>query len=324
MKYYFAPMEGITGYVFRNAHRACYPGMDKYFSPFIAPNSNTCMNSRERNDVLPEHNGSLELIPQILTNRAEDFLRTLDELTDYGYREVNLNLGCPSGTVVPKGKGSGFLAFPDKLDAFLDEVCQGAEKKGISVSVKTRLGLEDEEEFPRLLEIYNRYPLKELIVHPRLRIDYYGKFPRMESFAYAVRESRAPVCYNGNLFARRDIESLSAQFPDVKAAMLGRGLLAFPGLCAAAPGGAEEDRRTMRRFHDMVYAGYREISFGDKNVLFKMKEFWFFFIRRFSGGEKLLKKIRKAQRLSDYETAVDMVFGSLPLLDEADLSVLEK
>ena len=139
MKYYFAPMEGITGYVFRNAHRACYPGMDKYFSPFISPNSNTCMNSRERNDLLPEHNGSLELIPQILTNRAEDFLRTLEELADYGYREVNLNLGCPSGTVVPKGKGSGFLAFPDKLDAFLEEVCQGAEEKGISVSVKTRL-----------------------------------------------------------------------------------------------------------------------------------------------------------------------------------------
>lgn len=322
MKYYFAPMEGITGYVFRNAHHACYPGIDKYFSPFIAPNSNTCMNSREKNDVLPEHNSSLVLIPQILTNRAGDFLRTLEELADCGYREVNLNLGCPSGTVVPKGKGSGFLAFPEKLDAFLEEVCRGAEKRGVRISIKTRLGLEEEQEFPALLEIYNRYPIKELIVHPRLRIDYYGYHPRMESFSYAVRESCAPVCYNGNLFSHSDLETFSRHFPDVEAVMLGRGLLASPGLCAASPGTEEEDRKTLRRFHDLIYEGYREISFGDKNVLFKMKEFWFFFIRRFAGGEKLLKKIRKAQRLSAYEAAVNAVFDSLRILDEADMTGL--
>lgn len=322
MDYYFAPMEGITGYIFRNAHRACYPGIDKYFSPFISPNSNTYMNSREKNDVLPEHNSSLTLIPQILTNRAADFLGTLNELADCGYREVNLNLGCPSGTVVPKGKGSGFLAFPERLDAFLEEVCRGAENRGVKISIKTRLGLEDEEEFPILLKIYNRYPIKELIVHPRLRIDYYGNHPRMESFSYAVKESRAPVCYNGNLFSHSDLETFGSDFPDVKAVMMGRGLLSSPGLCSA-PLNTEDERKNLRRFHDLIYDGYREISFGDKNVLFKMKEFWFFFIRRFAGGEKLLKKIRKAQKLSDYEAAVDAVFTSLAILTEADMTGMD-
>lgn len=323
MKYYFAPMEGITGYVYRNAHHACYPGMDKYFSPFLSPNKNVCMNTRERNDVLPEHNRGLFLVPQILTNRSEDFLRTVRELAALGYREVNVNLGCPSGTVVPKGKGSGFLAFPDELDRFLEEVCRGAQQEGVSVSVKTRLGLEDEEEFVRLMEIYNRYPLCELIVHPRLRTDYYRNRPRMESFSYAAETSRASVCYNGNLFTRRAIGEFSRQYPGVGAAMLGRGLLISPGLCADELS-EEEERERLRRFHAMIYEGYRGISFGDRNVLFKMKEFWFFFIRQFSGGEKLLKKIRKAQRLSDYEDAVRRVFESLPLREEADVSGIDQ
>ena len=210
----FAPMEGITGYVFRQAHAVIYGGVDRYYSPFIAPGSSHKLTSRERNDILPEHNQGLCLIPQILTHSAEDFLWVCEELAEYGYRTVNLNLGCPSGTVVTKKKGAGFLAEPEDLSLFLEEVCNGLEKihaadgKPVRLSIKTRIGMKEASEFPRLLAIYNHYPLEELIVHPRVREDYYKGKIRMESFAYALEQSRCSVSYNGNLFSAADASAL--------------------------------------------------------------------------------------------------------------------
>lgn len=210
----FAPMEGITGYIFRQAHAVIYGGVDRYYSPFIAPGSSHKLTSRERNDILPEHNQGLCLIPQILTHSAEDFLWVCEELAEYGYRTVNLNLGCPSGTVVTKKKGAGFLAEPEDLSLFLEEVCNGLEKihasdgKPVRLSIKTRIGMKEVSEFPRLLAIYNHYPLEELIVHPRVREDYYKGKIRRESFAYALEQSRCPVSYNGNLFSAADASAL--------------------------------------------------------------------------------------------------------------------
>ena len=170
MKYYFAPMEGITGYIYRNVHHRFFPGMDKYFSPFISPGTKKTMTPKELRDILPENNQDYTLIPQILTNRSGDFLRLCRDLKEYGYKEVNLNLGCPSGTVVAKKKGAGFLEYPNELDRFLEEIFAGTDLK---ISIKTRIGKDDPEEFEKLLEIYNKYPLEELIIHPRVQTDYY-------------------------------------------------------------------------------------------------------------------------------------------------------
>ena len=200
MKYYMAPMEGLTGYIYRNAYHACYHPMDKYFTPFLSPKANSSLSFRELNDILPEHNQGMYVVPQILTNQAEDFIRTAKELQEYGYSEINLNLGCPSGTVVSKYKGAGFLGLPDSLDRFLDEVCGKMEGMGMELSVKTRLGLVSPDEFTGLLEIYNRYPLKELILHPRVRTDYYKNTPNMPAFGSGFDGCRAPVCYNGDIF----------------------------------------------------------------------------------------------------------------------------
>ena len=186
MKFYLAPMEGITGYIYRQAYNSCFKPMDRYFTPFLAPKHKSGFSSKELNDILPEHNQGLCLIPQILTHSAEDFLWVCEELAEYGYRTVNLNLGCPSGTVVTKKKGAGFLAEPEDLSLFLEEVCNGLEKihasdgKPVRLSIKTRIGMKEASEFPRLLAIYNHYPLEELIVHPRVREDYYKGKIRME------------------------------------------------------------------------------------------------------------------------------------------------
>ena len=177
MEFYFAPLEGITGAEFRRAHRKYFGGVDKYYAPFISPTCDHLFTPKEKRNLFPEYNEGVPLVPQLLTKVADDFVWAANALFDMGYDEVNLNVGCPSGTVVAKGKGSGMMKNPEHLDAFLDEVYRRAQGK---VTVKTRLGLNDPEEFHRILEIFSRYPIPLLIIHPRVRMDYYKHPVRME------------------------------------------------------------------------------------------------------------------------------------------------
>lgn len=314
MKYYFAPMEGITGYIYRNAHRKFFKQMDLYFTPFIVPNQNRRFTSREKNDFLPQHNEGLFLVPQILTKNSEDFIWAAKELKEYGYGEVNLNLGCPSATVVAKGRGSGFLAQPEQLDRFFDEIFSGLD---MEISVKTRLGKENHEEFYRLLEIYNRYPLKELIVHPRVQKDFYKNEPDLKMFQEAVLLSRNPLCYNGNLFSAKDYSEFANKFPTVDRVMFGRGLVADPGLVGEIRTGKKLDRKMLKAFHDELLEGYEHTISGDRNILFKMKELWGYMILMFEDGERAAKKIRKTQHLSDYKREADCLFQNMSLKNDS-------
>lgn len=305
MVYYFAPLEGITGYIFRNIHRKYFKGIDRYFAPFITPNESKKVMTKELRDLLPENNEGVPLVPQILTNQAEGFISTAKKLAVLGYHEVNLNLGCPSGTVVAKNKGSGFLAFPWELERFLDEIFGSLD---MDISIKTRLGRDDPEEFYELMEIYNKYPLKELVIHPRIRQDFYNGRPRMDYFDYGQKNSKNTVCYNGDLFTVDDILHFEEAYPSVDRVMLGRGLLMNPGLADAAASEADVLRRKVIDFHNELYDAYRGYMSGERNVLFKMKELWFYLIDFFPGNEKNAKKIKKAQRLCDYEMAVRQIF----------------
>lgn len=307
MKYYFAPMEGITGYVFRNAYHNYFPDMDKYFAAFISPNGERKMNSKEINDILPDHNTGMYLVPQILTNNPQAFIKTAKELGEYGYQEINFNLGCPSPTVVTKKKGSGFLAFPEELDRFLDTVFR--ELKDLKLSLKTRIGIEEPEEFFRLLEIYNQYPLEELIIHPRLQKDFYNNHPNLEIFAMALKSSKHKICYNGDLFTAADCRNFEQKFPQVETVMIGRGILRNPGILREIQTGERIDKERLRGFHDQILSNYKEVLFGDKTVLFKMKEIWAQLNTLFTNPEKYWKKIKKAQKLTDYEIAVNRLFA---------------
>ncbi len=330
MKLYFAPLEGITGYLYRNAYYDHFSGVDKYFTPFLSPNQNRALNPKEIRDILPGNNKAIPLVPQILTNCGEFFLRAAQELEEtYGYEEVNLNLGCPSRTVAAKGKGAGFLAKPEALDCFFQEVFG---KIKIRVSVKTRIGVDEPGEFRHLMKIFNQYPLHELIIHPRVQKDYYENSPDWQTFREAVETSRNPVCYNGDIFAVEDFKRFRQVFPEVDRVMLGRGLLRNPLLAeeikkeikksdfasaaeeqeqrTKGEGSAKEDVERLKAFHDRLYADYRSVMYGEKNVLFKMKEFWVYAGCSFPGTEKCLKKIRKASRLAEYEGAVLEIWES--------------
>lgn len=301
MNYYFAPMEGINGYIYRNAYHRHFGHVDKYFTPFIAPNQNKCFTSRERNDILPEHNEGMYVVPQLLTNHAELFIWAAEELKQYGYREVNLNLGCPARTVVSKRRGSGFLAYQDELDRFLDCIYSSLDMK---ISVKTRLGTASPDEFYELIQCFNQYPMEELIIHPRIQTDYYKNKPHLDVFRDGLSLSKNPVCYNGDLFTAEAYEEFTKVFPQVEQVMFGRGLIANPGLAGEIRYQITLDKKTFKRFHDTVLDGYQEALFGDRNTLFKMKELWFYMQHIFTNHDKYMKKIRKTEKLGEYEAVV--------------------
>ena len=308
MKFYFAPLEGVTGYIYRNAYEKYFGKIDKYFTPFVAPTSNMCFTSRELNDILPEHNKGINVIPQILTNNSEYFIYTMNEMKNMGYDEVNLNLGCPSGTVVAKGRGSGFLAHKDEMDRFLDSIFSKTE---IKISIKTRIGVNSSEDFNDIMNIYNKYPLEELIIHPRIQKDFYKNTPNMDVFKEALKSSKNPVCYNGDIFNSHDYKRVVDECSDINAVMLGRGIITNPGLIKEITDNEFTDKKNLKKFHDEVYLGYKEILSGDKNVLFKMKEFWFYMINVFEESEKIAKKIKKAKSANEYEAAVSMLFNDV-------------
>jgi tRNA-dihydrouridine synthase len=297
MKIYLAPMEGVTSYIFRNAHQKYFGGIDKYFTPFLSPNQAHPFSNREKRDILLENNEGIPIVPQILTNKAEHFIRTANVLKEMGYNEVNLNVGCPSGTVTAKKRGAGFLSEPEALDEFLDQIFTELDMK---ISVKTRLGMEDPEEFETLLEIYNNYPMEELIVHPRIRTDFYKGKPRLDAFAKAVSGSKNKICYNGDLFTKEQYEVWQQQFPDVETIMIGRGAIANPALPLEIRNQGSLDSDTFYQFHQEILNGYLSWPNMEKNVLFKMKELWFYFGMNYPDSKKELKKIKKAQTVNQY------------------------
>ncbi|MPM87931.1 tRNA-dihydrouridine(16) synthase [bioreactor metagenome] len=250
-------------------------------------------------------------MPQLLTNNAADFTHTADKIKLLGYGEVNLNLGCPSGTVVAKYRGSGFLAKKEELNLFLEEIFAHATTK---ISIKARIGKDEPEEFYKLIEIFNQYPIEELIIHPRLQRDFYNNKPNLQVFEDALKLSKNPVCYNGDIFTVQDYNALRTKFPSVETYMLGRGLLRNPGLIGEISQGAGVEKSLLKNFHDSVYHAYQKEYYGEKNVLYKMKEIWFYLISSFADSEKYLKKIKKCERLSDYDIVVSALFSERELV----------
>ena len=314
MELYFAPLEGITGAEFRRVHHKYFGGVDKYYAPFISPTCDHLFTPKEKRNLFPENNVDIPLVPQLLTKVPEDFTWAADELFAMGYDEVNLNVGCPSATVVTKGKGSGLMKNLDYLNEFLYQIYSKASGK---ISVKTRLGLNDPEEFHRILNIFSRYPISLLIIHPRVRADYYKHPIRMEYFEEAMRDYEGELCYNGGLFTPEAVAQFGAAHPGVNKIMLGQGLLADPALAMKIKGEGKLDRETLKGFHDELYHLYLDTFRSEKNTVFHMKELWLFLQRNFEGGEKLFKQIRKAQNSTDYEPAVEEIFRALPLRERA-------
>ena len=310
MNYSFAPLEGITGYIFRNAHHRVFPEMDTYYIPFAAPNMHHSFSPKELRDVDPANNQGMHAVPQLLTSRADYFVQASRELYAMGYREVNLNTGCPSQTVVTKGKGAGMLRDTVDLDAFFHEGFR-QWNLDMKVSVKTRLGIVDEGEFDEVLEVFNTYPIDTLILHPRVQKDFYKNPVRPDAFRKAAAEWKRALVYNGDIHTVSDCEALEKEYPQLQGLMLGRGLLENPGLVTSLKTGREVTKAEIRRFHDVYYSDYASFASGDKQILSKMKELLVFLSVSFPNSEKYMKQIKKCRCCNDYERIVDGMFRDL-------------
>lgn len=305
MKFYLAPMEGLTGYIFRQTYHKYFHNIDRYFTPFLASKK---LSWKEKNDILPENNQGMELIPQILTNRVDDFLDIAKQIKDFGYTEVNLNLGCPSGTVVAKKRGAGMLDDPKELEKFLDEIFQ---KSPLPISIKTRIGMEEEYEWEDLQKVYEQFPITELIIHPRLQKDFYKKPIHFEVFEQALSMEQVSICYNGDIHSVEAYKKFMERFPMVDKVMLGRGVFKNPGLIGEIKGESAVSTEILKAFHDELLERYAEIMSGDVHTLYRMKEIWAYFGDYFPDAAKSLKKIRKASTISQYKIAVEEVFRTL-------------
>ena len=309
MQFYFAPMEGITDSIYRAVHHRHFSGVTQYYMPFISPTVHRTLTPREARELPKADSVPFSAVPQLLTKVSEDFLWAAGVCRDLGYTEVNLNLGCPSGTVTAKGKGSGMLRDTGHLRQFLDDIYAAAP---LPISVKTRLGYESPEEFPQLLDIFNDYPIKELTVHPRVRMDFYNGNVHMDAFRHCVAHSKAPVCYNGDLRSLTQIEAIQKEFPQVDSVMIGRGLIGDPGMLT--PGGTTAE--ALEAFMEELLERY-QVAFGSaRNAMFRLKENWHLLAGRFEGSEKLMKRLRKTTDLEEYRSITREIFRTLPLNTE--------
>ena len=302
MKLYFAPLEGITTYVFRNTHNAVFGECDCYYTPFVSPSDNEKIGRKGFRDILPENNAGTNVKVQVLTNNSESFVKFSEKIKEYGYDEVNINLGCPSATVVGKMRGSGFLRDTDALKTFFDEIF---EKSDIKISVKTRAGFSSPDEIKPLTELYNNYPLSLLIVHPRTRNDFYKGAISDDAFQSAYNTTKHPLVYNGNVFTKKDYDTILERYPDLHGVMLGRGAVANPALFREIRGGAPLGTDELLHFSQELIKNYNGVLKSDTFTLNKMKEIWLHFMWNYPQEKKILKAVKKANKLSDLVSATN-------------------
>ena len=308
MNYYAAPMEGLTDRIWRQVHQKWFGAEGapvRYYAPFLSPPENRILIPKKMAELAPEANPGVPVIPQLLAKDGALAGWMIGEVRKLGYTEVNLNFGCPSGTVTAKGKGSGMLRDPARLDAFLEEVFSAVEGP---VSVKTRLGVQSAEEFGEILAIYNKYPICELTIHPRVMKQLYRGEADRAAFARYLPDCQMPVCYNGDVTTPEELHALEAQFPGLSGIMVGRGLIADPALFRRALGGAPASKAELRGYLDDLYHAYTA-AFGMANcAVSRMKAHWFYLLPHFAGASQFEKPLRKAREGWEYETVVGQIF----------------
>ena len=325
---YFAPMEGIVTATYRKIYRKYYKGVDRFYTPFLAANQNHKFRRREKQEYRPY---APDTVPQVLTSSAQDFLWAAGELSEAGYSEININMGCPSATVVTKGRGAGMLADKEKLDEFLYEIFSsgsGLESGLPAVSIKTRIGMESHDEVYELIDIWKKYPIKEIIVHPRVRADFYENEPDLEAFEAICREfskedrteadceavsdgqdpTNTTVTYNGDIRSTDDAIRLRERFGEYLNIMIGRGFLIDPALAERIKcTNRREKEESNKRLYDFLtdlWDEYEQVLDSERDVLFKMKELWSWLGMNFPEADRELKMIRKTVKKAEYMAAV--------------------
>lgn len=304
-----APLRGFTDHVFRTVYSRHFTGFDGALAPFIPAVTANGFKPAHLRDILPENNPGMAVEPQLLGNSPQDFIRLSGELHALGCESVNWNLGCPYPMVAKKMRGCGLLPHPELIDAFLDRV---VPKLPLRLSVKMRLGRYHAGEITALIPVLNRYPLKEIVIHPRTGKQMYTGELDLNAFEKCLEAIAHPVVYNGDITRRESFEALAARFgPHVSGWMIGRGALIDPFLAAAIKHGGDRHENKLgrfKRFYDELFESYRAVFSGPGHLLGRMKGFWTYFSKAFVDGRRIEKKIHRTHRLENYLCIVDAFF----------------
>lgn len=301
----FSPLQGYTDDVYRQAHARCFGGVECYYSPFVRVEHGE-IRRKDVRDVEPDNNRGLRLVPQLIASDPEKGERILSLFADKGWKEADVNLGCPFPVLAKRHNGASMLPHPDEVEQLLTTLCEKFPQ--MRLSVKLRLGWERADECLALLPLLNRLPLTDVILHPRLGRQQYKGLVDMEGFRAFYEGCEKPLFYNGDLLTTDDIDRIRHEFPWLAGAVIGRGLLANPALALeyaqGKPLAEEEKRERIRQMHTDVFCRYADrLEGGDQQLLMKMKSFWEYLLP--DADRKARKAIHKATRLEAYQQAVN-------------------
>ena len=302
-----APLQGFTDVTYRNVFPDHFSGLDEAVAPFISTMGQMRLKPTRIKDVDPEKNKKLFVIPQILGNVAKDFIFLADHLYAMGHHRINWNLGCPHSKIAKKKRGSGLLMYPDEIDMFLDTVLS---KISNTLSLKIRLGRRSKDEIFKLLPVLNKYPLDEIILHPRTGIQMYKGTSDHDAFGKALLNSQHTFTYNGDIIDLNSFHIVQKKFPHIKRFMIGRGFLSNPFLAETIKGIKTDSDQIDRlhEFHNDLFNNYQKIFSGPAHLTGRMKGFWSYLGPSFKESEKPLKIILKASSINAYSSRVDDFF----------------
>ena len=306
-----SPLQGFTDFRFRNAFHHYFGGIDTFYAPYIRLNGKLKIKTSYQNDLQPENNTTLTIIPQVMTNSTEEFLFVVKYVQSLGYKELNWNLGCPYPMVTKSGMGSGLICQPEKINDILKKA---HEESDITVSMKMRLGYESPSEIIESFKVLDQYPLKNVAIHARLGKQLYKGGVDLDGFQKCIETTKHKLYYNGDITTVDAFKNRQECFPSIDHFMIGRGLIADPFLPQMIKANTTEypkDRwKTFKAFHDTIYTDYDAYLQGPTPIKMKMLGFWEFFAQSFSNPQKTYKKIKKAGNPQKYQAAVAEIFSS--------------
>ncbi len=309
---YLAPVQGITDRIYRNLFPVYFKGVDVAIAPFISSVKKMKPENNLLREFYPDRNTGIPTIPQIMSSNPDDFTTLANALSDIGYGTVNWNIGCPFPMVVKRGRGAGMLCYPDRVESFLEKAMPAIKPK---LSIKLRIGFKYPDEVLELIPIFNRFPLEELIIHPRTGVQMYEGEVDLDVFGQCLNLSKHRVVYNGDIDSLEKLEMLALRFGSVERWMIGRGLLRDPFLAEKIKFNTEkpynEKIKIVRAFHDQLFTEYSKILYGPAHITNKMKEIWTYMGGFFENAKKIQKRIHKTHHRDNYVDVVNKVFDEL-------------
>lgn len=301
----FAPLQGYTDAIYRTMHNKVFGGINSYYSPFIRLEKGE-VRQKDIKDILPENNENINLVPQIIVNSNEEFLKLTESVCNLGYKRIDINMGCPFPLQTKKGRGAAILQNTKHLEDIVESI---NSINDIDFSIKMRLGMDSAEDAKGALEIINKAKLHHITIHPRIAKQQYKGEIDYQTFDYIYQNCLHPIIYNGDILSQEDIYNIINIYPKIEGIMIGRGLLAKPYL-------AMELNKTIRlsvserlsmimKLHDAIYDHYSSVMQGEHQLLLKMKTFWEYLDEEI--GKKPYKAIKKSVNIKKYELAIRLI-----------------